>query len=272
MKEQKIKEILTRSNSDLVVSIKEAKIKGVVPIIAEVKRLTPKLVAETGMKKDLRDAGELAKLYQRGGAIGISLVTERKYFGGQPEIDIPRILTSVDLPLLIKDFITDEATIDYYAGLVSGIAEEMLPRVSLLIISHHLEDKLSRLIDYVHQRRMLAQVEIRGGEDLPFLKDLKPIPQLIGLNNKRIDELEKGEDRIVLNKPLVDACRKVIGNTLLISSSSHHSPQDARTSIEAGADAVLVGTAFMQSENPIRIVKEFVDAFREKEAEDELVF
>ncbi|MBU1298099.1 MAG: hypothetical protein KKB77_03025 [Bacteroidetes bacterium] len=245
---------------NLVISIKEAKVRRIVPIIAEIKRLIPKLVADKAMKKDLRDAGELANLYQKGGAIGISLVAEKEHFGGQPEIDIPRILTSVDLPLLIKDFITNEARVDYYAGLVSVIGEEMLPRVSLLLISHHLGDKLSRLIDYIHQKGMLAQVEIRGVEDLSFLKDLKPIPQLIGLNNKVIDQLEQGIDRVVLDKTLVDTCREVVGDCLLISSSAHHSPAEVRVSIEAGADAVLAGTAFMQAEDPRRKVHSFVFA------------
>jgi len=263
MKEQKIKEILTGSGPDLVTSIKEAKTRGIVPIIAEVKRLTPKLVAEKDMGKDLRDAGELAMLYQKGGAIGISLVAEREHFGGQPEIDIPRILTSVDSPLLIKDFIIDESTVDYYAGLVSAVGGEMLGRVCLLLISHHLGNKLAGLISYVHQKGMLSQVEIRGEDDLLFLKGLKPMPRLIGLNNKRIDELEKGEDRVVLNKPLIDACREVIGDSLLISSSAHHSPRDVRTSIEAGADAVLVGTAFMQATDAVQTVRDFVNTFRE---------
>lgn len=245
---------------NLVESINNKKNLEVVPVIAEIKRLTPKLEKEKGIKRDMRDAGKLANLYQKGEATGISLVAEKEHFGGQPEIDIPRILTSVNLPLLIKDFIDNEAIINYYAGLVSVVGKEMIGRVSLLLISHHLGGKLSRLIDYIHQKGMLAVVEIRGREDLSLLKDLKPIPQLIGLNNKMIDQLEQGIDKVVLNKPLVDTCRKIIGDCLLISESAHHSPADVRVSTQAGADAVLVGTAFMQAEDPGRKVHSFVFA------------
>ncbi len=252
--------IIVETYSNLITSIKEAQINGVVPIIAEVKRLTPKLVVEEGIRKDSRDAGDLARLFQRGGAIGISLVAEKEHFGGQPEIDIPKILASVDLPLLVKDFITDEATVDYYAGLVSAVGAKMLSRVSLLLIAHHLGDNLQRLIDYVYRQGMLVQVEIRGEEDLNFLKYLRSMPQLIGLNNKRIDVFEKGEDRVVVNKHSVDVFREVIGDALLISSSAHHSPQDVRISIEAGADAVLAGTTFMQANDTVQEVKDFVNA------------
>jgi len=253
----------TGMGCNFVASIKEAQVGGIVPIIAEVKRSTPKL-SDGGQNKDMRDAGLLANLYQRGGTIGISLVTEKEHFGGQPEIDIPQILRAVNLPLLIKDFITDNSKVDYYADLVTSVGEKMLERVSLLLISHKLGGSLADLIAYVHQRGMLAQVEIRGEQDLSLLQVLPQIPQLIGLNNKEIDKLEKGDDKVILSESIVVSCRRIIGDALLISSSAHHLPKDVEKSIEAGADAVLAGTAFMQAENPVTVVASFVNAFREK--------
>lgn len=265
MTEHKPGERITKTESDLAASIKEAQACGLVPIIAEVKRLTPKLAEEGGQRKDVRDAGFLVQFYQNGGAIGISLVAEEQHFGGQPEIDIPQILTAVDLPLLIKDFITDRSKVDYYADLVASVGEEMLKRVSLLLISHKLGDSLAGLIGYVHQRGMLAQVEIQGEQDFPLLQALPRIPKLIGFNNKEIDRLEKGVDKVVLGESVVANCRQVIDSALLISSSAHHTPEDVRQSINAGADAVLAGTAFMRAENPESVVKEFVNAFRKEE-------
>lgn len=245
---------------NLVESIKNKKSLGVIPVIAEIKRLTPKLEKEKGIKKDMRDAGLLAKLFQKAGAAGISLVTEKKYFGGQPEIDIPRILTNVKLPLLIKDFITDVSKIDYYTSLVTDVGKEMPNRVTLLLISHKVVDKLQPLIDYIHQKGMLAQVEIRGMKDLHFLSGLRTIPRLIGFNNKKIDELERGRNEIILNEYLIRACREIVGDSFIISSSAHQSVEDVRRSIQSGADAVLAGSVFMQAKNPVKTIRNFVNA------------
>lgn len=108
---------------NLVESIPDKKRRGLVPILAEVKRLIPRLAA-SGMARDERDAGVLARAYETGGAAAISLVTERRYFGGQPEEDLPAILRAVALPLLVKDFILSPQEVDFYAALVDGVGRD----------------------------------------------------------------------------------------------------------------------------------------------------
>ena len=238
---------------NLAEAIRRKKSKRLAPIIAEVKRLIPRL-AERGRPTDWRDAGELARLYKEGGACGISLVAERRHFGGQPEVDIPAILRSVDLPLLIKDFILEEGEVDFYARLVG----EERGRISLLVLAHRLGERLVSLLDYIARKGMQALVETRGIQDLPLLERLPKIPSLIGLNNKDIDNLERGDDILQINEELVQKYRKVIGNALLISESAHRSPEDVRFSLQAGADAILAGTPFMLSPNPAAEVRKFV--------------
>ena len=241
---------------DLVQSIQQKKQGNVVPIIADIKRLIPKLVAERGMMPDRRDAGMLATLFYQGGAAGISLVTEHNHFGGQPEIDIPAVLNSVPLPLLIKDFILSKEAIDAYAKLMG----EAAGRVTLLLHAHLLKDNLENMLHYIHKKGMLALIETRGVDDLNYLRALDEVPKLVGINNKDIDELEKGEDELRITPELAGKYRQALGGCLLISESGHHTPQDVRHSIRAGADAVLVGTAFMVSPEPTATVNSFVNA------------
>ena len=245
---------------NLVESIQDKKRQGLVPILAEVKRLIPRL-AEKGMARDGRDAGVLARAYEAGGAAGISLVTERRYFGGQPEIDLPAILGAVGLPLLVKDFILTPESVDLYAALVDKVGEGQRGRVCLLLTAHLVGPRLPALLRYVHQQEMLALVETKQVEDLRYLDGASP--RIVGINNKDIDELEKGEDLIRIDSATVCRYRELIGDAILISQSAHHSREDVLRSIEAGADAVLVGTAFMTSAQPTQAVASFVDAFRE---------
>jgi len=245
---------------NLAESILLAKGRREAPIIAEIKRTIPKLADEEGRPKDERDAAGLARMYQEGGAIGISLVTEAKYFGGQPEEDIPAVLQSTSLPLLVKDFILDEEKVDFYVELVSRLGKSYLGRVTLLLTVHWLGDRLPAMLSYVHSKGMLALVETRKPEDLGYLSSFSQSPRLIGINNKNIDELEKGEDRVRLTPELVSQYRKLLNDCLLISQSAHQRPEDVRCSIEAGADAVLVGTAFMVSKEPAKTVASFVHA------------
>lgn len=243
---------------NLVQSIQQRKEEKVVPIIADIKRLIPKLVAEKGIRQDKRDAGMLATLYYQGGAAGVSLVTERSHFGGQPEIDIPAVLTSVPLPLLIKDFILSQESIDFYARLVGKGAG----RVTLLLHAHLLGGNLKAMVEHVHKKGMLALIETRGVDDLHYLQALDEVPKLVGINNKDIDDLERGEDKLRLNAKLVSKYRQVIDGSILISESGHHTAQDVRHSIQAGADAVLAGTVFMLSSDPAATVNSFVNALK----------
>ena len=242
---------------NLVESIARAKRNNDVPVIAEIKHTIPKL--SDGCDKK-RDAAALTKSYWEGGAVGISLVAEKKYFGGQPEIDIPVVLNSTDLPLLIKDFIKEESQVDYYAELASRVDPSFIDRVTLLLISHIVGDRLPRLLKHIHQKGMLALVETRSIEDLGRIEGFCAPPKLIGINNKSIDDLETGEDVLRVSKQMIEQYRGIVGETIIISESAHQNASDVRRSITAGADAVLVGTAFLTSSDPAATVVDFVKA------------
>ena len=244
---------------NLVESILSSQSRGVVPVIAEFKRTIPLLAEKEGRPPDERPAGNLARTYADAGACGISLVAEAVHFGGRPEEDVPAILQSTCLPLLIKDFILAEGQVDFYARCVSQAGEDNLSRITLLLLAHRLGSRLPALLDYIHSLGMLALVETRAPGDLSCLGS-SSLPALIGINNKNIDILEKDEGSLKVTPPLIAAYRQVVGGRLIISESALRSPQDAWHAMRAGADAVLVGTAFMVSPDPGRTVASFVHA------------
>lgn len=252
---------------DLARSIASVKTANKIPVIAEIKRLIPKLAKEHGLPPDERAAEHLAYDYYVGGACGISLVTERKHFGGTPERDIPDVLKATPLPLLIKDFILSKADVDYYYRLVKQSGEAYPGRVTLLLHLHLLGEQAEGMLAYVKARGMSALLETRGIPDLPVLGKLKGAVGMIGINNKDIDDLERGDDHIRIIPETVSTFRKTCPEALIISQSAHKTPADVACSVNVGSDGVLVGTAFMLASNSVRIVYSFVNAFRMVEEE-----
>jgi indole-3-glycerol phosphate synthase len=245
---------------DLIESIRRKKQDGCAPVIAEIKRIIPKLAAERMRPKDTRPAALLATAYENGGACGISLVTEKNHFGGEAEKDIPAVLFNSSLPLLIKDFFFDKALVDYFSELVNRTGEANIGRITLLLTTHLTREKTPDLLDYIRKRGMTALCETRTPDDLKCLQGV--VPKIIGINNKNIDDLEKGEDNIVITGAMVNAYRLLAPGAVLISQSAHHHPRDVSYSLQSGADAVLVGTAFMTASEPEKRVKSFVRATR----------
>ncbi len=243
---------------NLIESIYATKNRGNAPVIAEIKRVIPKLADEAGRPRDPRPAAVLATAYEKGGACGISVVTEKEHFGGAPEEDIPAVLGNTTLPVLIKDFILDKERVDYYAGIGTRSGKENLRRVTLLQTAHWVKEKLPEMLEYIHGKGMTALVETRTPADLAYLDGVTP--KIIGVNNKNIDELEKGDDRIRLTSELIREYRKLAPDAIIMSQSAHKEPRDVARSLDMGADAVLAGTAFMTAKDPETTVASFVRA------------
>jgi indole-3-glycerol phosphate synthase len=227
---------------------------GRLPIVAELKRVIPGI---EGRPRDRRSAAALSRLYERGGAAAVSIVTESSYFGGAPRVDIPDVLNAVDLPIIIKDFIRSFESIDMYAELAESCSPSYLRRCSVLLIAHHVgRQALPGLIGRIRTHGMQPLVEFRGTDDLALLGDV-PDLEVIGFNNKDIDVMETDEGVITLDRAFVDALRTRMPRALIISASGHRHPSHVAVSISAGADAVLIGTALLQANDPEQLLLRF---------------
>ena len=69
-------------------------------LIAEVKRASP----SKGPLSDIPDPAALADAYVAGGAAAVSVLTERRRFGGSLD-DLDAVRRAVDVPVLRKDFL-----------------------------------------------------------------------------------------------------------------------------------------------------------------------
>ena len=211
-------------------------------VIAEVKVRSPK-------EGDLlagRDPRALARAYAAAGAAGVSVVTEERDFGGS--VDIIRAVRSVtDLPILRKNFPASEADL---ADLLDAGAQAQLLTVRMLARDQFLELHAAALA-----MGLETLVEVHDASDVEFLREHRVAPSLIGVNNRDIAIGETDDGDVSRTERFMGALPYPVPR---ISESAISGPDDARRARDAGADAVLVGTAILRAPDPGEMVRALV--------------
>ena len=129
-----------------------------VKVIAEVKRSSP----SKGALAFIADPAGLAKDYEAGGATVISVLTERRRFGGSLE-DLASVRAAVDVPVMRKDFVVSSYQV--WEARAHGAD------VVLLIVAALEQDALVSLVERVHSLGMTALVEVHAPDEVPRAVD-----------------------------------------------------------------------------------------------------
>src|SRR3972149_5517301 len=222
-----IKENLSQSNQDFIKIIKENQHA---TLITEIKFSSPSL----GEIKKKSDPVGIAKSMINGGAKALSILTQPHLFSGSPEFFI-KIRKEIKVPLLMKDIIIDKIQID--------AAKKIGADYILLIQSlfgQGFVNEIDDLIEYGHKNSLKILLESHTGKE--FKNSLKTEADILGINNtKRI--LENYEQ-----------------SRIVISESGIETPEDIRFLHSCGADAFLVGSSIMKSDNIKERVSQLVNA------------
>jgi len=203
-------------------AVAETEAAGRVPVIAEVKPTSP---TTEGVRED--DPVELAREMVAGGATALSVLTEPEHFGGSAE-SLRRIREAVDVPVLRKDFVMNEAQLD--------VVESDL----VLLIARFVGDDLPDLVEAARDRGFQPLVEVHTREE--FTAALAAGADIVGINNRDLGKLEV--DLGTFEELAPEAPEDV----LLVAESGVKTVDDAQRMREAGADALLVGTAIMDGD------------------------
>ena len=207
-------------------AFERAEADGRVPLIAEVKPTSP--TAE-GERTD--DPVELAEQMVAGGAAALSVLTEPEHFGGSTE-RLGRIRAAVDVPVLRKDFIVREAQLDAVeADLVLLIAR---------FLDEEGTESLPALYDAAEERGFQPLVEVHTRSELEQALDIGA--EIIGVNNRDLAELDVDLGTFERLAP------DVPDDVTLIAESGIATVDDVTRMCEAGADALLIGTAIMDGD------------------------
>ncbi len=208
-------------------------------VIAEVKRRSP---SKGAIAPDLVP-GLLAKQYDDGGAAALSVLTDTDHFGGSAA-DLVEARSSVDLPVLRKDFTVD----------ARDVAEaRVLGADAVLLIVAALDD--AQLADF-HGLAIdvgLAAV-VETHDEYEVERALAAGASIIGVNQRDLVTFAVDPDRAVR------VAAAIPEGVLKVAESGIRSPDDAARLAAAGYDAILVGEHLVTSRDPARALRALVDA------------
>jgi len=205
-------------------------------VIAEFKRRSP----SKGMIREGANPIDIARAYEAGGAVAMSVLTEEDYFAGSLD-DLRQVKATVDLPVLRKDFIVDEyqvyesaaAGADAILLIVAALDDELLLRLRRLA-----EDEL----------QMDALVEVHTSEEMRRAGVCGA--KLIGVNNRDLRTFEVSLDTSL------SLAREAPSDALLISESGLNNAADLQRLYDAGYRGFLIGETLMRAEDPAQALRD----------------
>ncbi|HEY6738987.1 MAG TPA: indole-3-glycerol phosphate synthase TrpC [Actinopolymorphaceae bacterium] len=210
-----------------------------VSVIAEVKRSSP----SKGALAAIADPASLAADYQAGGASVISVLTERRRFGGSID-DLRAVRAAVDVPVLRKDFIV--TSYQLWEARAHGAD------LALLIVAALDQNALVGLVERAESIGLTPLVEVHTEEELERALDAGA--KVIGVNARDLRTLEVDRATFARLAP------KIPPEVIRIAESGVRGPHDVIEYARAGADAVLVGESLVTGKNPRDAVADLVAA------------
>jgi indole-3-glycerol phosphate synthase len=202
---------------------------GRVNVIAEVKRASP----SRGVIRAAADAGDVARAYARAGAAAISVLTDARFFLGEPE-HLVAARQSVAVPILRKDFVFDEYQV--YQSRALGAD-------SVLLIARILPVKdLTTLLGVARSLHMEPLVEVHSEEEIA--KALDCGAAVVGVNNRDLGTMTHSIETSLRLAPLLPA------SVVRVSESGIEERRDIDRLREVGFDAFLIGERLMREADP----------------------
>ena len=226
-------------------SLKEAIVKSQnAAVITEIKAVSP----SAGVIRKNFEAAELARAMGKGGAAGISVLTEPTHFQGSLN-SLAEARKAVKLPILMKDIILSPVQVEA----ASKVGANAVLLIQALFDRKQSECSIKEMIAEAHSRNLEVLLETHNEDEFRFAVETDA--DLVGINNRDLGTLKVDLNvtkRILENN---NTKRKIVVSESGISTSA-----DLRFLRACGANAVLIGSAIMQAINVEGKVKEFVHA------------
>jgi len=221
-----------------------------VPIITEVKFSSPSKgnIVDSQKVNPVNIANQMI----RGGAIGLSVLTQKYFFNGSINNFIV-IRKNASVPMLMKDIIVSENQIDC----AKKIGADYVLLIKTVFDKNLAEASIEKFSEYSYRKGLNVLYEVHLENEFKEILDFKVgRNDLIGINNRNLDNLK------IYLKTTENLLKKYDkGRNLIVSESGIENTEQIRYLKKAGADAFLIGTSIMEkAENISSKVKELVNS------------
>jgi len=210
-------------------------------IIAEFKRKSP----SKGIINDKVTPEIVTKGYSTAGASGISVLTDRTYFGGSLDDFAKAREANPDTPMLRKDFMVDEYQI--YEACVTKAD------VILLIAAVLTKEEIERFTTLAHELGLEVLLELHAEEEL---QKVDPRVDLIGINNRNL------KDFTVDLEHSIRMLKKLPAEAVKVAESGISDPETVDYLRKSGFHGFLMGENFMKQEHPAEACREFINQLK----------
>ncbi len=210
-------------------------------IIAEFKRKSP----SKGVINDKVTVEEVTTAYAKYGASGISVLTDREFFGGSLDDLLAATINAV--PLLRKDFMIDE----YQLIEAKAFGAEVI----LLIAACLTTAEVKQMAATAKNLGMEVLLEVHNEEEFGHICDAV---DLVGVNNRNLKTFE-----VSINTSL-DLINKIPKEKPAVAESGISDVDTIVTLRSAGFKGFLIGENFMKQASPSVAFADFVNQLKAK--------
>ncbi len=212
-------------------------------LLTEIKFASPSL----GKIRTLTDPASIARQMIAGGSKALSVLTQPNLFQGSPEYFI-KVREAVDVPLLMKDIMIDNIQIDA----AERIGADYMLLIQSLFDQGFLKE-IDEFIDHGHKNGLKILLEVHTKQE--FENALKTEADLIGINNRNLDTLEID---LKTTEIVLEGYEK---SRPIISESGIETSEDIQYLKKCGANAFLIGSSIMKSDNIEEQIRKLVKAY-----------
>lgn len=217
--------------------IERLSVKSGTVVIAEMKQASP----SAGLIRPDYHPGEIAELYVRAGAAGISVLTEPRHFLGKDD-HLREVRQRVNVPVLRKDFICDPYQIYESAAMGADV---------ILLILAWLTDEL--LADLYNTAISLGlDVLAEAHNELEINRAASLDKAIIGVNSRNLKTLVT--DLIVAE----ELAEKIPNGRISVAESGIKTRSDIVRLQDLGYDGFLVGESIIGKPDPGKALRQFI--------------
>jgi indole-3-glycerol phosphate synthase len=210
-------------------------------IIAEFKRQSP----SKGPINPKASVEQVTIGYMQGGASGLSVLTDTKYFGGKNE-DLTTARQFNYCPILRKDFIIDE----YQIIEAKSIGADVI----LLIAASLTPDEIKKFGALAKSLSMEVLLEVHDKDELK--RSVCDVVDLLGVNNRNLATFKTS---VNVSKELASL---IPDQFLKVSESGIDDPTVVNDLKSYGYEGFLIGEYFMRQANPGKACGRFADKLK----------